>query len=112
MRYEVHPDGYAFRWKRISGRHREPGEEAWDGMKVDGGQSLLAGPGGLWIVSPEGKHLGTIVGAEDPHNIAWGGSDHKTLYLAAQTGLYRIEVNVAGAGQPRSPPWTDSQADF
>ncbi|MDP9338344.1 MAG: hypothetical protein M3P45_05695, partial [Acidobacteriota bacterium] len=42
----------------------------------------------LYPASPEGKHLGTIVGAEDPHNIAWGDEDGKTLYLCAKTGLY------------------------
>ena len=102
MRYEVHPDGSLSNGSVFIDATAEPGEDAWDGMKVDQrGNLYLSGPGGLWIVSPEGKRLGTIVGPEHPHNLAWGGSDHKTLYLAAQTGLYRIEVNVAGAGQPK-----------
>jgi len=71
-------------------------------LKVDQlGNVYASGPDGLWILSPEGKHLGTIVGPEHPHNLAWGESNHKTLYLAAQTGLYRITVNVAGAGEPK-----------
>jgi len=71
-------------------------------MKVDQrGNLYLSGPNGLWIISPEGKHLGTIVGPEHPHNLAWGGEDHKTLYLAAQTGLYRLSVNIPGAGLPK-----------
>jgi gluconolactonase len=48
----------------------------------------------LWIISPEGKHLGTIVGPEHPHNFAWGDDDGKALYLCAQTGLYRIRLNI------------------
>ena len=52
--------------------------------------------GGLWVISPEGKHLGTIVGPEHPHNIVWGDVDCKTLYLCAKTGLYRIRLNVPG----------------
>jgi gluconolactonase len=65
------------------------------------GNLYLSGPGGLCIISPEGKHLGTVVGPEHPHNLAWGGPDHKTLYLAAQTGLYRLAVNLPGAGVPK-----------
>ena len=74
-----------------------PGEDAIDGLKVDRqGNVYVSGPGGLWILSPTGKHLGTIVGPEHPHNFAWGGADGKTLYLTAQTGLYRIRLSVAG----------------
>ena len=47
----------------------------------------LSGLGGLWIISPEGKHRGTIMGPEHPHNFAWGDDDGKTLNLCAKTGL-------------------------
>jgi hypothetical protein len=60
------------------------------------GNVYASGPGGLWILSPEGKHLGTIVGPEHPHNFAWGDADGRTLYLCARTGLYRIRLGVAG----------------
>jgi hypothetical protein len=46
--------------------------------------------------SPEGKHLGTIVAPEHPHNFAWGDDDGRALYLCAKTGLYRIRLNIAG----------------
>jgi glutamate synthase domain-containing protein 3 len=52
---------------------KAPGEDAIDGIKVDRqGNVYVSGPGGLWILSPTGKHLGTIVGPEHPHNLAWG----------------------------------------
>ena len=102
MRYEVQPDGTLTNGSVFFDATNEPGEDAWDGMKVDArGNLYLSGPDGLWIISPEGKHLGTIVGPEHPHNLAWGGEDHKTLYLAAQTGLYRLSVNIPGAGLPK-----------
>ncbi len=102
MRYDVHPDGTLSDAQVFLDATKEPGEDAWDGMKIDvKGNLYLSGPGGLWIVSPEGKHLGTIVGPEHPHNLAWGGEDHKTLYLAAQTGLYRLNVNIPGSGSPK-----------
>jgi gluconolactonase len=72
-------------------------DDAIDGIKVDkGGNVYVSGPGGLWILSPEGKHLGTLHGPEHPHNMAWGDTDKRTLYLAAQTGIYRIRLNVPG----------------
>jgi gluconolactonase len=97
MRYEVQPDGTLLNGKVFFDATAEPGEDAWDGMKVDQlGNLYLSGPGGLWIISTEGKHLGTIVGPEHPHNMAWGDEDGKTLYLCAKTGLYRIRFNVPG----------------
>jgi gluconolactonase len=97
MRYDVRPDGTLVNGKIFFDATGEPGENAWDGMKVDQrGNLYLSGPDGLWVVSPEGKHLGTIVGPEHPHNMAWGDEDGKTLYLCAQTGLYRIRFNVPG----------------
>ncbi len=102
LRYDVQPDGSLTNKSIFLDATSEPGEDAWDGLKVDRlGNVYASGPGGLWIISPEGKHLGTIVGPEHPHNLAWGGEDRKTLYLAAQTGLYRISVNIPGAGQPQ-----------
>jgi gluconolactonase len=102
LRYDVQPDGSLTNKFTFLDATTEPGEDAWDGLKVDRlGNVYASGPGGLWIISPEGKHLGTVVGPEHPHNLAWGGEDRKTLYLAAQTGLYRISVNIPGAGQPQ-----------
>src|SRR5438874_7982190 len=102
MRYDVHPDGTLSDGQVFLDATNEPGEDASDGMKIDAkGNLYLSGPGGLWIVSPEGKHIGTIVGPEHPHNLAWGGEDRKTLYLAAQTGLYRLTINIPGAGSPK-----------
>jgi gluconolactonase len=73
-------------------------DDAIDGIKVDkDGNVYVSGPGGLWILSSEGKHLGTLHGPEHPHNMAWGDTDKRTLYLAAQTGIYRIRLNIPGA---------------
>ena len=76
-----------------------PGEDAIDGIKVDErGNVYVSGPGGLWILDANAKHLGTLCGPKHPHNMAWGDADGRTLYLAAQTGIYRIRLNVVGAG--------------
>lgn len=97
MRYGVKPDGTLSNGQVFFDMTSAEGEDALDGMKIDQkGNLYVSGPGGLWIISPEGKHLGTIIGPEHPHNLAWGDDDGKTLYLCARTGLYRVRLNIAG----------------
>jgi gluconolactonase len=96
MRYVVNADGTLGAGEVFFDMTAAPGEDALDGIKVDvRGNLYVSGPGGLWILSPEGKHLGTLAGPEHPHNLAWG-DDGRTLYLTAQTGLYRVRLNVPG----------------
>jgi gluconolactonase len=96
-RYDVRADGTLTNGIVFFDMTGAPGEEALDGMKIDGrGDLFVSGPGGVWIISPEGKHLGTIAGPELPANMAWGDADGRTLYLTARTGLYRIRLNVSG----------------
>ncbi len=97
MRYDVQSDGSVTNGKVFfdATAEKDPGEP--DGMKVDSkGNLYCAGPGGLWIFSPEGKHLGTIKPGETPANCNWGGPDRKTLYVTAETGLYRVRLAVEG----------------
>ncbi len=97
MRYDVQLDGTLSNGRVFLDATGQPGEDAWDGMKVDQKGNLYAsGPGGVWIISPEGKHLGTIVAPMHPHNMAWGDEDGKTLYMTARSGLYRIKLNIPG----------------
>jgi gluconolactonase len=74
---------------------RAPG--AADGMTIDRNGNLFAtGPGGIWVISPEGRHLGSIQPDEVPANAAWG-DDGNTLYMTARTGLYRIRLTTGGS---------------
>lgn len=98
MRYDVRPDGSLSSGRVFFDMTAAPGEDAIDGVKVDRlGNVYVSGPGGLWVLSPDGRHLGTIAGPEHPHNMAWGDADGKTLYLTAQTGVYRLRLNIGGA---------------
>jgi gluconolactonase len=97
MRFDVQPDGAITNGRVFFDVTRETVNGLPDGLKVDrAGNVYATGPGGVWIFSPEGKHLGTIQPPEVPANCAWGDADGKTLYMTAQTGLYRIKLNVAG----------------
>ena len=75
----------------------ETAEGAADGLKVDDAGNLFAtGPGGVWVIAPDGTHLGSIMPDEVPANVAWG-DDGRTLYMTARTGLYRIRLATGGA---------------
>jgi len=91
MRYEVDADCVVRGASVFADLTEEPGDDALDGLKVDeDGNVLACGPGGLWILSPGGERLGLLRLPEDPHNLAWGDHDGRTLYVTAVTGVYRI----------------------
>ena len=73
-----------------------------DGMKVDvEGNVYCGGSGGLWIIDPNGKHLGTIVhGYNATTNLAFGGDDWKTLYFTTRNELCRVPVKIPGIPVP------------
>jgi gluconolactonase len=68
-----------------------------DGMKIDReGNLYCTGPGGIWIFTAAGKHLGTLHFPEIPANLHWGDADAQMLYVTARTGLYRVKLNIPG----------------
>ena len=96
MRYDVKPDGTVANGRVFFDVTAQTADGLPDGMKVDSlGNLYCAGPGGVWIFSPDGKHLGTIKPPETPANCNWG-DDGKTLYITARTGLYRAKLAVQG----------------
>lgn len=69
-----------------------------DGMKIDKKGNLFAtGPGGVLIISPEGKLLGRIDTNEPTANCAWG-NDGSTLYITSNMHLCRIKTLTVGIG--------------
>jgi gluconolactonase len=101
MRYAVAADGTLSSPSVFFDVTSLPGEEALDGLKVDTeGRVYVSAPGGVWILSPEGRHLGTIRVDERPANFAWGDADGRTLYMTAKRGIYRIRLAVSGTRPP------------
>ena len=97
MRYTVKADGTITDGKLVFDASSDPRPGSPDGMKVDrNGNLYSAGPGGVWIFSPAGKHLGTIDISEKVGNLAWGDADHKTLYITASSSVYRISLKIPG----------------
>ena len=72
-----------------------------DGMKLDSLGNLWAtGPGGIRIITPEGKVLGQIKLPETAANLAWG-DDGRTLYITATHSIYRLKTKAMG----KLPHW-------
>ena len=69
-----------------------------DGMKIDTAGHLFAtGPGGVLVITPEGKHLGTIMTGQATSNCAFG-DDGRTLYMTADDYLMRVKLKTKGMG--------------
>ena len=97
MRFDIQPDDTVANGKLFIDMSSDKGVGAPGGMRVDKkGNVYGTGPGGLWIMSPEGKHLGTISPPERLTNLTFGDADGKTLYLTDRTVLYRIRLKIAG----------------
>lgn len=90
MRFAVQPDG------TLANEEIFVADTGATSMKVDQkGNLYFGGPDGLWIVSPAGKHLGTI--PKPPNtNMAFGGADMRSLFLTTGEGLARIRLKIPG----------------
>jgi gluconolactonase len=97
MRYPVKPDGTLGPGAVFVDATSDPRRiGAPDGMKVDNaGNIFAAGPGGVWIISPEGKHLGTLLTDKATANVAWG-EDGSTLFTTTTDSVYKIHLNTKG----------------
>jgi gluconolactonase len=96
MRYELKPDGTLDAGTLFLDVTEPAMPGIPDGLKVDTlGNVYGTGPGGVWVMSPQGKPLGRIELPELPANVAFG-DDGKTLYVTARTSVYRIRISVAG----------------
>jgi gluconolactonase len=97
MRYELGDSGGASTGEVFFDMTDAPGDDAIDGLKVDvEGNLYVCGPGGIWLLSADAAHLGTIALPESPHNLAWGDDDGRGLYITALTSIYRMRLGVPG----------------
>lgn len=68
-----------------------------DGLKVDRHGNLFAtGPGGVYIITPEGELLGRIHTGKRTANCTWG-NDGSVLYMTVDDCLCRIKTKTMGA---------------
>ena len=101
MAYDVQPDGSVTNGREFfdAAKAKKDGRKGGcDGMKVDAkGNVFSTGPGGVLVISPAGKHLGTLLTNQQTGNCAWG-DDGSTLYICADMFLCRIKTSTKGAG--------------
>src|SRR5690349_6233415 len=72
-----------------------------DGLKVDSqGRVYCTGPGGIWVMAPDGRKLGIIEFPEQSVNFCFGGPDLRTLFCCAHTSVYTLRVKVPGNPHP------------
>jgi gluconolactonase len=97
FRYELQKDGMPTNRQVLVDMTKLTG--GVDGLDVDvEGNLYFVGPGGIRVVTPAGRHLGTIKfppGAH-PANLAFGGADGRTLFVTGAGDLYRLPVKVGG----------------
>jgi gluconolactonase len=95
--YDVGPNGDLSNG-RLFGKEEGPPESGVpDGMRIDRqGNLYVTGPMGIWVWSPSGKHLGTIVVPELAANLIWGDADFSALYITATTSVYRLKTKARG----------------
>lgn len=99
--FDMLPDGSMTNGRIITEmKEKEPG--APDGMKVDlRGNIYCTGPGGFWIMAPDGTPLGRVIMDELPSNLAWGDPDLRTMYITARESVYCIRLMMQGIPVPR-----------
>ncbi|MGA8938000.1 MAG: SMP-30/gluconolactonase/LRE family protein [Acidobacteriaceae bacterium] len=94
--YSLHSDGSVGMPHNVIEFTGKEGPGVPDGMKIDSrGDIWTTGPGGIRIITPQGKVLGQIILPEVAANLAWGG-DGSTLYITARTHIYRLHTLVQG----------------
>jgi gluconolactonase len=95
--YDFQPDGTISNGRIFASEAGPKKGGVPDGMKLDrNGNLFVTGPEGLWVWSPDGTHLGTIVMPEQPANLAWGDPDYGTLYITATKSVYKLRTKTLG----------------
>lgn len=65
-----------------------------DGLKVArGGRLFSTGPGGIWVIEPDGEVLGVLTIPEVTSNCAFGDADGRGLYITATTSVYHVRLS-------------------
>ena len=87
--YTVNPDG------TLSGK-KLFAPEGFDGMALDAEGNVYMAGSGVSVHSPAGEKIETIKVPEQTSNVCFGGSDRRTLFIAAGTSLYAMHRRVKG----------------
>jgi gluconolactonase len=97
VRFDVQPDGTLSNGHIWFDLNADPRPGSPDGLKTDkDGNVYTSGPGGVWIISPAGKHIGTLIAPVRSFiNFTFGGDDGKTMYLTSPEALYSLPFKTS-----------------
>jgi hypothetical protein len=71
-------------------------EQGGESLAQDAAGNVYLAAGQIFIYSPKGKLLDTIIVPERPHDIIFGGPDRRTLYMLTNHSLYSVRIRGAG----------------
>ena len=100
MAFPVKEDGTLGEGRVVFRRHGQLASK-WnrgsaDGMAIDEhGNVWATAPGGVAVLSPEGKHLGSLITTQRTANCKFG-EDGSTLFIAADDYFLRIRTDHQG----------------
>jgi sugar lactone lactonase YvrE len=66
-------------------------EQGGEGVAVGPDGNVYLAAGEIYVYSPAGKLIETIDVPERPLQVAFGGKDGRTLFIAARTSLYEVK---------------------
>jgi len=89
-KFPVNADG------SLGGRTKFADVGASDGMGIDCAGNVYVASETVEVFAPSGTKLGEITTNGSPSNVAFGGTDHKTLYITSGSALFSIELMVPG----------------
>jgi gluconolactonase len=101
--YDVAEDGSLSNRRMFKAEigHGTMGEGNLDGMECDEhGNIWTSGPGGVWVINPEGERIGAIRTPEICGSVVFGGADLRTLFLTTTTSVHLMQTKVASAPLP------------
>jgi gluconolactonase len=93
-RFDVRPDGTLTNEQMFLDMSKNGGFGGTDGMKVDPhGNIFTIGPGGVWILSPEGTLLGKIRTPAHGTNVVFGDADGRGLYITSARSVFYVQLD-------------------
>jgi len=106
--YDIQSDGTVTNSREWGTLHLpdtpDPQQPNWsgaDGLAVDiEGNLYITSQLGVQVFNEKGEYLGTISVPEKPSNCVFGGTDYKTLFITAQTSVYKIDLKIPGIKIP------------
>ncbi len=85
----VNPDGSLKNFRLFA-------EQGGESVTADSHGNVYIAAGQIYVYDPTGKLIDTIKVPERPIQLAFGGEDHKTLFIAARTSLYSLRTRYWG----------------